>query len=166
MSGTSTLRKSVLWGILLGLLVIAGLVLYPHVAERLKDVPSRVVRQARQARLSRLAKEEKTPAVRKKIPPAQEAAPSPKKAGGVPVPRKAAGETVPPAGKETLYPLKTFDSPDTAERFIKSIRKSTGLELRVKEADFRYVVLLPARDESEKERKADLIREKTGLRLK
>jgi hypothetical protein len=68
------------------------------------------------------------------------------------------GETV------VLYPFRAFDSAGTAKRFVESIRKSTGVELQVERQSHRYVVLIPALDETEKERKAALIREKAGVK--
>ena len=63
----------------------------------------------------------------------------------------------------TLYPFRAFDSAGTARRFAESILKSTGVELQVERQGHRYVVLIPALDEAEKEHKAELIREKAGV---
>ena len=63
----------------------------------------------------------------------------------------------------TLYPFRAFDSAGTAKRFVVSILKSTGVELQVERQAHRYVVLIPALNEAEKELKAELIREKAGV---
>ncbi len=80
---------------------------------------------------------------------------------------EAAQEDEPAVSQEeeavTLYPFRAFDSAGTAKRFVESIRKSTGVELQVERRSHRYVVLIPALDETEKEGKAALIREKAGV---
>jgi hypothetical protein len=64
----------------------------------------------------------------------------------------------------TLYPFRAFDSAGPARRFVESILKSAGVELQVERQAHRYVVLIPALDEAGKERKAELIREKAGVK--
>ena len=87
---------------------------------------------------------------------------------GPPLSTEGAKEEEPAASNEeetvTLYPFRAFDSAGTARRFAESIRKSTGVELQVERQSHRYVVLIPAPDETEKERKAALIREKAGVK--
>jgi len=86
---------------------------------------------------------------------------------GPPLSTEGAQEEEPAVSHEeetvTLYPFRAFDSAGTARRFVESILKSTGVELQVERQAHRYVVLIPALDETEKERKADLIREKAGV---
>jgi len=85
-----------------------------------------------------------------------------------PVSTEGAPEEAPAVSHEEetviLYPFRTFDSAGTASRFVDSIRKSTGVELQVERQTHRYVVLIPALDEAEKERKAALIREMAGVK--
>jgi hypothetical protein len=68
-----------------------------------------------------------------------------------------------PSASTILYPFRAFDSAGTARRFVESIRKSAGVELQIERQAHRYVVLIPALDETERERKAALIREKAGV---
>ena len=63
----------------------------------------------------------------------------------------------------SLYPFRAFDSAGPAKRFVESILKSAGVELQVERQAHRYVVLIPAQDETEKGRKVELIREKAGV---
>jgi len=85
-----------------------------------------------------------------------------------PITAQGAPDEAPAASHEeplvTRYPFRTFDSAGPARRFVASIRESTGVELQVERQAHRYVVLIPALDETEKERKAALIRKKAGVR--
>jgi hypothetical protein len=84
------------------------------------------------------------------------------------VPGEGVPEEVPAVSQEeqaiTLYPFRAFDSAGPAKRFAESILKSAGVELQVERQAHRYVVLIPALDETDKERKAELIREKAGVK--
>ena len=71
-----------------------------------------------------------------------------------------------PYKKKVLYPIKEFDSLNTAKRFIESIKKSSGVDLSLDKKGLEYVVSILAVDENEKNEKAALIEEKAGIKAK
>lgn len=71
-----------------------------------------------------------------------------------------------PYKRKALYPIKEFDSHNTAKRFIESIKKSSGVALSLEKKELKYVVSILAGDENEKNEKAALIEQKAGIKIK
>lgn len=71
-----------------------------------------------------------------------------------------------PYEKQVLYLIKEFDSLNTAKRFIESIKKSSGVALSLEKKELKYVVSILAGNENEKNEKAALIEEKSGIKAK
>lgn len=65
--------------------------------------------------------------------------------------------------KKVMYPFLTFDRRENAENLMASIKRSTGIDLRVGQRDHKYMVFIPAADEEEKNHKAALILEEAGI---
>lgn len=68
-----------------------------------------------------------------------------------------------PFEKRAMYPFLAFSSRRTAEDFVASIKRSTGVDLWVGQKDSMYTVFIPAADEEEKNQKTTLICEKAGI---
>ena len=65
--------------------------------------------------------------------------------------------------KKTLYAFWGFDERGNAEDFMKSIKKQSGVDLTLGQEGYRYVVYIPAANESEKGEKIDLIKKFSGI---
>ena len=68
-----------------------------------------------------------------------------------------------PFKKIDLYPFKTFDTRTAAKNFIKSIKGSAGVDLKLVQKSSRYVVSIPAGSEEERNEKADRIKKEAGV---
>ena len=68
-----------------------------------------------------------------------------------------------PFEKKTMYTFWKFDERMTAEEFVESIEKRSGVDLWLGQENRRYVVFIPAANEGEKRKKADMIKKETGI---
>jgi len=68
-----------------------------------------------------------------------------------------------PFEKITMYAFWSFDERMTAEEFVESIEKHSGIDLWLGQEGHRYVVFIPSANEGEKREKTDLIKKEAGI---
>ena len=168
MSQDGFILRSVLYGMFLGLAIIAVWLYYPRiltlfhsaapvVAEHLTAIRDKV--EGNETSLSRSAdKKEK----KDHIPVGDVPASSIE----VPAPAKKMVQDFSkthPLEKQIMYPFWWFDERTTAEDFKIKIKKRTGVDLIVGQEGYRYVIYIPAASEEEKRQKAELIKRETGI---
>ncbi|MFH1935125.1 MAG: hypothetical protein ABIN18_26600 [Pseudomonadota bacterium] len=174
MSQDGFILRSVLYGMFLGLAIIAGWLYYPHILTLFHSAAPEVADHL-------TAMKDKLERVRFLIPGERNETPS------IPAPEKeepvstrdvpAAGIEAPasakqmvqdisknhPFDKQTMYPFWRFDERRTAEDFMAKIEKRTGVDLTLGQEGYRYVIYIPAASEEEKREKAELIKRETGI---
>ncbi|MEA2039191.1 MAG: hypothetical protein U9N82_05115 [Thermodesulfobacteriota bacterium] len=168
MSQDGFILRSVLFGIFLGLAIIAGWMHYPRilpvfhsavpvVTEYLTAIRDKM--EVKDASLSRSAdkKEKKGHIPAGDVSTAGVEVPAPTKQMVQDLSRTPAPE------KQTMYPFWWFDERTTAEDFMAKIQKRTGVDLTLGQEGYRYVIYIPAASEEEKRQKADLIERETGI---
>ena len=169
MSQNGFILRSVLYGMFLGLAIIAGWLYYPHIlplfhsaAPGVADHLTAIRDKVEEVRLliptpSPDKKEEKGHISTGDVPAADVEMPAPVKQ----MVQDISNEE--PLEKQTLYPFWRFDERRTAEDFKIKIEKRTGVNLIVGQEGYRYVVYIPAASEAEKRQKAELIERETGI---
>ena len=166
MSQDGFILRSVLYGMFLGLAIIAGWLYHPHilalfhsevpeVADHLTAIKDKIERVRLLIPTPALDKEETIPT--RDVPVADAEAPAPAK--------QMVQDTskTQPREKQTMYPFWRFDERRIAEDFIVKIQKRTGVDLTLGQEGYRYVIYIPAAGEEEKRQKADLIERETGI---
>jgi len=166
MSQDGFILRSVLYGMFLGLLIIAGWLYHPHILAMFHSAAPEVADHL-------TAMKDKLESVRLLIPTPAPDNKEPVSTGDVP---EAGIEAPAPAkqmvqdisknhttDKQTLYPFWRFDEHRTAQDFITKIQKRTGVDLTLGQEGYRYVIYIPAASEEEKRQKAELIKRKTGI---
>ena len=138
MSQKGFILRSILWGIFLGLVIVAGLLFYPDIRSLLKSSTPRIA--------------DKITTVKEKVVPKK-----------FPVLQEKDELIQKPCDKKIMYAFFKFDERATAEDFMENIEKRSGVDLWLGQEDYRYVVYIPAADEQEKREKADLIKRETGI---
>lgn len=69
-----------------------------------------------------------------------------------------------PFNQNELFPFWSFDQQRSAEKLKTSIEEKTDIAPTILKTEFRYVVLIPASDEQDFIEKANVVRNKTGLK--
>ena len=166
MSQDGFILRSVLYGMFLGLAIIAGWLYHPHILALFHSEVPEVADHL-------TAMKDKIEKVRLLIPtpaPDKDEIVStrdvPAEVAEVPVPAKQMVQDMSktqPRDKQTMYPFWRFDERRTAEDFIVKIQKRTGVDLTLGQEGYRYVIYIPAASEEEKRQKADLIKRETGI---
>ena len=166
MSQDGFILRSVLYGMFLGLAIIAGWLYHPHilalfhsevpeVADHLTAIKDKIERVRLLIPTPALDKEETIPT--RDVPVADAEAPAPAKQMVQDISKNQSLD------KQTLYPFWRFDESRTAEDFMAKIQKRTGVDLTLGQEGYRYVVYIPAASEEEKREKAELIKRETGI---
>ena len=166
MSQDGFILRSVLYGMFLGLAIIAGWLYHPHILALFHSEVPEVADHL-------TAMKDKIEKVRLLIPtpaPDKDEIVStrdvPAEVAEVPVPAKQMVQDMSktqPRDKQTMYPFWRFDERRTAEDFIVKIQKRTGVDLTLGQEGYRYVIYIPAASEEEKRQKAELIKRETGI---
>ncbi|MCJ7808846.1 MAG: hypothetical protein MUP26_01165, partial [Desulfobulbaceae bacterium] len=166
MSQDGSILRSVLYGMFLGLAIIAGWLYYPQILavfhSEVPEVADHLT--AIKDKIEKVRLLIPTPAPDKKAPVSTQDVP----AAGIeaPAPAKQLVQNISkthPFDKQTLYPFWRFDESRTAEDFMAKIQKRTGVDLTLGQEGYRYVVYIPAASEGEKKEKAELIKRETGI---
>ena len=166
MSQDGFILRSVLYGMFLGLAIIAGWLYHPHilalfhsevpeVADHLTAIKDKIEKVRLLIPTSALDKKETAPT--RDVLAAGTEAPAPVKQVVQDISKTQ------PRDKQTMYPFWRFDERRIAEDFIVKIEKRTGVDLKIGEEGYRYVVYIPAVSEEEKRQKAELIERETGI---
>jgi len=166
MSQDGFILRSVLYGMFLGLTIIAGWLYHPHilalfhsevpeVADHLTAIKDKIEKVRLLIPTPPLDKKE--PVSTRDVPVADAEAPAPAKQMVQDISKTQ------PRDKQTMYPFWRFDERRIAEDFIVKIEKRTGVDLKIGEEGYRYVVYIPAVSEEEKKEKAELIKRETGI---
>ena len=166
MSQDGFILRSVLYGMFLGLAIIAGWLYHPNILALFHSEVPEVADHL-------TAMKDKIEKVRLLIPTLplnkKETAPTrdvPATDTEMPAPVEQMVQDVSktqPRGKQTMYPFWRFDERRIAEDFIVKIQKRTGVDLTLGQEGYRYVIYIPAAGEEEKRQKADLIERETGI---
>jgi len=177
MSQNGFILRSVLYGMFLGLAIIAGWLYHPHILtlfhsaapevadhltairDKVKKVGLPVPGEGNETSLTRSTdkKEKKSHIPTGDVPAAGIEVPAPAKQMAQDISKNH------PFDKQTMYPFWRFDERTTAEDFKIKIAKRTGVNLIIGQEGYRYVVYIPAASEEEKRQKADLIEGETGI---
>ncbi|MBL7205538.1 MAG: hypothetical protein ISS63_14615 [Desulfobacteraceae bacterium] len=166
MSQDGFILRSVLYGMFLGLAIIAGWLYHPHIValfhSEVPEVADHLTAMKDKIEKVRLliptpAPDKKETAPTRDVPAAGIEAPAPVKQMVQDVSKTQ------PRGKQTMYPFWRFDERRIAEDFIVKIQKRTGVDLTLGQEGYRYVIYIPAAGEEEKRQKADLIKRETGI---
>lgn len=166
MSQDGFILRSVLYGMFLGLAIIAGWLYHPHILALFHSEVPEVTNHlmAMKNKIEKVRLLIPTPPLDKKetdltrdVPAAGIEAPAPAKQIVQDISKNRA------FAKQTMYPFWRFDERRIAEDFIVKIEKRTGVDLKIGEEGYRYVVYIPAVSEEEKRQKADLIEQETGV---
>jgi len=166
MSQDGFILRSVLYGMFLGLAIIAGWLYHPHILalfhSEVPEVADHLTAMKDKIEKVRLliptpASDKKEPVSTGYVPAADTEAPAPAKQMVQDISK------IEPRDKQTMYPFWRFDERRIAEDFIVKIEKRTGVNLKIGEEGYRYVVYIPAVSEEEKRQKADLIEQETGI---
>ena len=177
MSQDGFILKNVLYGVFLGLAIIAGWLYYPHILtlyhsaapeladhltamkDKVESVRFLIPREGSETFSTRSnhKKEKKDHIPTGDVPAADAEAPAPGKQMVQDISKTQ------PREKQTMYPFWRFDERRTAEDFMGKIQKRTGVDLTLGQEGYRYVIYIPAASEEEKRQKADLIEQETGI---
>lgn len=166
MSQDGFILRSVLYGMFLGLAIIAGWLYHPHilalfhsevpkVADHLTAMKDKIEKVRLLIPTPPLDKKETVPT--RDVPEAGIEAPAPAKQMVQDISKNHA------FAKQTMYPFWRFDERRIAEDFIVKIQKRTGVDLTLGEEGYRYVIYIPAASEEEKRQKAELIEREAGI---
>lgn len=71
-----------------------------------------------------------------------------------------------PFVRKEMYPFWRFDERSTAESFMKSVENRAGVDLWLGQDGYQYVVCFPAKDQNDRNEKAKLIQDMTGMNMK
>jgi len=166
MSQDGFILRSVLYGMFLGLAIIAGWLYHPHIVAMFHSEAPEVADHltAIKDKIEKVRLLIPTPASDKKEPVSTGDVP----ATGIeaPAPAKQMVQDVSkaqPREKQTMYPFWRFDERRTAEDFMAKTQKRTGVDLTLGQEGYRYVIYIPAASEEEKREKAELIKRETGI---
>ncbi len=166
MSQDGFILRSVLYGMFLGLAIIAGWLYHPHILalfhSEVPEVADHLTAMKDKIEKVRLLiptppLDKKEPVSTRDVPAAGTEAPAPVKQMVQDISKTQ------PRDKQTMYPFWRFDERRIAEDFIVKIEKRTGVDLKIGEEGYRYVVYIPAVSEEEKRQKAELIKRETGI---
>ena len=166
MSQDGFILRSVLYGMFLGLAIIAGWLYHPNILalfhSEVPEVADHLTAMKDKIEKVRLliptpAPDKKETAPTRDVPVADAEAPAPAKQMVQDISKTQ------PREKQTMYPFWRFDERRIAEDFIVKIQKRTGVDLTLGQEGYRYVIYIPAAGEEEKRQKADLIERETGI---
>jgi len=166
MSQDGFILRSVLFGMFLGLAIIAGWLYYPHILalfhSEVPEVADHLTAMKDKIEKVRLliptpAPDKKETASTRDVPAAGTEAPAPVKQIVQDISKNHSRD------KQTMYPFWRFDERRIAEDFIVKIEKRTGVDLKIGEEGYRYVIYIPAAGEEEMRQKAELIKRETGI---
>ena len=163
MSQKGSISGNVLWGILLGFAIVTAWLFYPDIWTIFKSSTPRAADKI--STIKEKIVSVKLPILQEKDePPLTDNSGKKAENKDVPeMPEAKAEEAKDASEKKTMYACWKFDERGTAEDFIKSIEKQSGVDLGLGQEGYKYVVYIPASDEAEKSEKEDLIKRFAGI---
>lgn len=166
MSQDGFILRSVLYGMFLGLAIIAGWLYHPHILalfhSEVPEVADHLTAMKDKIEKVRLlipnpASDKKETVSTRDVPATDTEAPAPAKQMVQDISKTQ------PREKQTMYPFWRFDERRTAEDFMAKTQKRTGVDLTLGQEGYRYVIYIPAASEEEMRQKAELIKRETGI---